>query len=176
VQRLRYRDAADGATFLTKRYDTRRVTGDWIAWTVSVLPVTGGGYVQTMVFGRNMIRVKPIDITRGGAQTLVARPTLWAQVSRLLAAAAAGADRPLAQGRLRLFSSGHLDFIETIRQGRVAGLSQDAAQALCVGGGLPAPRCGFVHLRREREQRLFRVRASGSPPARIRERHTLKSS
>jgi hypothetical protein len=32
-----------GRLSLTKRYDTRRVTGDWIAWTVSVLPVTGGG-------------------------------------------------------------------------------------------------------------------------------------
>jgi hypothetical protein len=61
-----------------------------------------------MVFGRNMIRIKPIDITRGGPQTLLARPTLWAQVSGLLTAAAAGADRPLAQGRLRLVSSGHL--------------------------------------------------------------------
>ena len=27
---------------LTKRHDTRRVTGDWIAGTVSLLPVTGG--------------------------------------------------------------------------------------------------------------------------------------
>ena len=143
----------------------------------SVLPDGGRFYLQTMVFGRNMI---PLDERRHRCP---------ARLRRVVSRAAWAASSPArgcrsgqeqivecAEPHFRLVSSssGRLDYIETIRQWRKrfggAEPPEVAAQAaarpaLAHQRRLPAR----VHLGREREQRLLRARAARPLPARVRE-------
>ena len=142
----------------------------------SLLPGRGRLYLQTMVFGRNMIPADEIDID--------APRDSDAWYLALMGRQFPGSILPFGQEQIvrsaepsfRLVSStsGRLDYIETIRPVapavRRAEPEEDAAQApadptLADERRFPAG----VHLGRECEQRLLRARATRPLPARVRE-------
>jgi len=146
------------------------------ARTASLLPDNGRLFLQTMVFGQNMIPVDRIDIN--------APRDSDAWYLALLGRQFPGSFLPYGQEqiirsarphfRLVASTSGRLDYIETIRPVaqavRRAEHEKDAAQApaappLADELRLPAR----VHLGREREQRLLRAGAARPPPTRVRE-------
>src|ERR687896_695345 len=100
--------------------DARRIYRDLFARVASMLPEGGRLYLQTMVFGRNMIPVERIDIDapRGSDAWYLALMARQFPGSFL----PFGADQIVRAARphLRLVASasGRLDYIETIRQWR----------------------------------------------------------
>ena len=139
-------------------------------------PTRGRFYLQTMVFGRNMIPVDDVDIDAPRDSDAWYLALMGRQFPG--SCLRSGQEQVIrsAEPHFRLVSSssGRLDYIETIRQWRQrfarAERQEDAAQAaarapLAHQRRLPAR----IHLRREREQRLLRARAARPLPARLRE-------
>ena len=142
----------------------------------SVLPDGGRFYLQTMVFGRNMIPVDRIDIH--------APRDSDAWYLALMGRQFPGSCLPFGQEQIirsaephfRLVSStsGRLDYIETIRQWRKRFAAPSLRKTLLKLQLLPAlaherrfP--ARVHLGRERQQRLLRAGAARPLSARVRE-------
>ena len=145
----------------------------------SVLPDNGRFYLQTMVWGPNMIPAEQIDID--ALRALPERDSdAW--VLALLGRQFPGSWLPHGQEQIirsaephfRLLSSmsGRLDYIETIGQWNrrigAPSLKKDAVQApaspaLAHQLRLPAR----VHLRRERQQGLLRAGTARALPARV---------
>jgi cyclopropane-fatty-acyl-phospholipid synthase len=149
----------------------------WFARIAGLLPDHGRLYLQTMVFGRNMIPLDRIDID--------APRDSDAWYLALMGRQFPGSFLPYGDEQIirsaaphfRLVSStsGRLDYIETIRQWRqrfaAPSVKKDAAQAPAAPPVADERRFpARLHLGRECQQRLLRARAAGPLPARIRER------
>ena len=81
----------------------------------------GGFYLQTMVFGRNMIPLEEVDIDAAARLRRLVPRAAGAPVPRLVAAVRATSRSSAAPSRTSAScraSSGRLDYIETIRQWR----------------------------------------------------------
>ena len=152
------------------------------ARVASVLPDTGRFYLQTMVFGRNMIPLDEVDIDAPRESD--------AWYLALLGRQFPGSCLPFGQEQVvalrraalppRVELSGRLDYIETIRQWRKRFAAPSVRKTL-LKLRLAAPLAhqrrlpARLHLGRERQQRVLRARAAGPLPARVREagRHAL---
>ncbi len=149
---------------------------DIFARAASTIPEGGRLYLQTMVFGRNMIPIEEvsIDAPRDSDAWYVALmqhqfPGSFLPFGSEQVIRTAEPDFKLVES-----SSGRLDYIETIKQWRMRFGERSLRKTVDEGApgaalpdkqGLPAR----VHVRRERERRLLRARAPRPLPPGVRE-------
>ncbi len=159
------------------------IYGDLFAAVARMLPDRGRFYLQTMVFGRNMIPYEEVDIdaprdSDAWYLALMGRqfPGSWLPSGQAQIVACAAP-------HFRLMSSidGRLDYIETIRRWRERFASAQPEEDVAEGAARAsvAHECRLparVHVGGEREHRLLRAPPARPPPPRVREAVTSRPS
>ena len=146
---------------------------DVFARAASVLSDGGRLYLQTMVFGRNMIPIDEVSIEASRDSDCA---LMQHQFPGSFLPFGAGQVIRAAEPHFGLVesSTGRLDYIETIKQWRACFANRSFRKALIKARLVPRYLTSRefpagVHLGRERQQRLLRARAARPLPACIRE-------